>query len=37
VFKAHVLLENTDGSNLANGDAATLLTNAYLLVDENIG
>jgi hypothetical protein len=37
VFKVHVLLENTDGSGLANGDAATLLTNAYLLVDENIG
>jgi len=34
--KVHVLLENTDGSGLANGDAATLLTEAYLIVGESI-
>jgi len=36
VFKVHVLLENTDGNDLANGDVATLLTNAYLLVDDSL-
>jgi hypothetical protein len=35
-FKTHVLVENTDGSGEANGDAVTLLTNAWLLVTDSI-
>jgi len=36
-FKVHVLLEETDGGGSASGDAVTLLTNAWLLVGEDIG
>jgi hypothetical protein len=35
-FKVHVLVENTDGTGEANGDSVTLLTNAYLIVVDNI-
>jgi hypothetical protein len=35
-FKVHVLVENTDGTGAANGDAVTLLTNAYLIVTDSI-
>lgn len=35
-FKVHVLVENKDGSGLASGDAVTLLTDAYLIVTDDI-
>lgn len=35
-FKVHVLLEETDSNDLANGNAVTLLTEAWLLVGANI-
>jgi hypothetical protein len=35
-FKVHVLLEETDTNNLANGNAITLLTEAWLLVNDSI-
>lgn len=34
--KVHVLLEHTDGNDLANGDVATLLTSAYLIVEGSL-
>jgi hypothetical protein len=35
-FKVHVLVEETDNNNLANGNAVTLLTESWLLVEESI-
>jgi hypothetical protein len=34
--KVHVLLEETDSNDLATGDAVTLLTDAWLLVNDQI-
>lgn len=36
LVKVFVLLENTDGNDLANGNVATLLTTAYLLVEGSL-
>jgi len=36
LVKTFVLLENTDGNDIANGNVATLLTTAYLLVDGSL-